>query len=92
MRFEWNENKRQSNLNLHKIDFMMIERNFGNDSEPLELIDTRKDYGETRHQKIMKINDILFSIVYTLRGQNIRLISARLADAKERKDYENRPN
>lgn len=52
--------------------------------------DNRFDYGEQRFQSIGKIGDRIFVLVYSLRGQTTRIISARKANKREVKQYENR--
>jgi uncharacterized DUF497 family protein len=53
----------------------------------LEKQDVRRDYGEVRMQALGQTNgDVLF-VVYTERGNVRHLISARLANRKERKQW-----
>lgn len=52
--------------------------------------DTRFSYGEDRYQLIGRIEERLFVLVYTPRHDAIRIISARKANAREVKRYENR--
>ena len=49
-----------------------------------ELLDTREAYGEERWIVLGRVDEFILVVVYTLRGSNIRLISARKAD---RNDY-----
>ncbi len=60
--------------------------------DPNRLIreDKRFNYGERRFQLIGKIGDRVFVIVYSPRGQITRIISARKANKREVKRYENR--
>lgn len=60
--------------------------------DPNRLIheDKRFNYGEQRFQLIGKIEGRVFVIVYALRGQITRIISARKANKREVKRYENR--
>ncbi len=46
MEFEWDENKRESNLSKHGIDFVDAAKIFNR--PVLERLDNRYDYGETR--------------------------------------------
>ena len=50
--------------------------------------DLRHDYGEDRFSAIGAINDLVYVLVYTMRGTVIRIISARKANAREVKHYE----
>ena len=52
--------------------------------------DTRHSYGEDRYQLIGRIEKCLFVLVYTPRHSAIRIISARKANTREVKRYENR--
>ena len=80
--FEWDEAKSEANLKARGFDFAHAAGVF--DGPVLEIDDTRSDYGERRVQAIGKTGaDILF-VVYTWRGDVRRIISARLANRKER--------
>ena len=52
--------------------------------------DARHSYGEDRYQLIGRIEKRLFFLVYTPRQEAIRIISARKANTREVKRYENR--
>lgn len=80
--FEWDEAKSEASLKARGFDFAHAAGIF--DGPVLEIDDTRSDYGERRVQAIGKTGaDILF-VVYTWRGDVRRIISARLANRKER--------
>lgn len=86
MQYEWGENKRIANLEHHKIDF-----NEAADFEwdtAIETIDDRYDYGEARWVTIGFINKKLHVMVYTIRGNKIRIISLRKANRRESNYYE----
>jgi len=51
--------------------------------------DSRWDYGEDRYRLLGIIEQRLFYVVYTLRGEVIRIISARKANQREVHYYEN---
>ena len=51
--------------------------------------DNRWDYGEDRYQLLGTIERRIFVVVYTARGEVIRIISARKANQREVEDYEN---
>ncbi|WHI45055.1 BrnT family toxin [Microbulbifer sp. VAAF005] len=88
MDFEWDENKRQRNLDKHNIDFAVATEVF-QDQERIETEDTREDYGEERIQVIGMARPGILFVVYTERnsGNSYRLISARRANRKERAIY-----
>lgn len=84
--FEWDETKNKSNLEKHSVDFNQAKEVFSDDNR-VETPDTRKDYGEERFKVIGKAIDLILSVIYTLRGAVIRIISARAASKKERDEY-----
>ena len=51
---------------------------------------TRSNYGEIRYVTLARIEKRVYVLVYTLRNTVIRLISARKANTKEVKRYDNR--
>jgi len=50
--------------------------------------DTRKDYSEERFIALGYIGERLFSFVFTVRGEVLRVISLRKANSREVKNYE----
>ena len=58
------------------------------DPDRLIQADTRHSYGEGRYQPMGKIEQRLFVVVYTPRHGAIRIISARKANLREVKHYE----
>lgn len=60
------------------------------DKNRVTVIDHRYNYGETRYISLAKIDNRVYVIAFTFRSSNIRLISARKANKKEVKRYENR--
>lgn len=85
MRFEWDERKRRANLERHGIDFRDCARAF--DSAMLVTLDDRTDYGEVRVLGIGTLDGEIVALVWTIRGDAIRIISARKANGKERAAY-----
>ncbi len=88
MKYEWDEVKRQSNIDRHKVDFLDVLPLFVN-PEAIRLEDNRRDYGEIRYILLGEIDERLFQIAYTIRGSVIRIISARRGNKRERRIYEN---
>ena len=86
MLFEWDEGKRQANLAKHHIDFRDAKRVF--DGPVFERIDRR--HGEDRTFAVGLMEDIEIVVVYVMRGQRRRLISARRAHRNERQEYTSR--
>jgi uncharacterized DUF497 family protein len=85
MAFEWDSVKNASNFAKHGVDFDDAARIF--DGPVLEKIDRRRDYGEERMAAVGMVNGIEVFVVYTWRGRNRRIISARRANHHEREAY-----
>ena len=86
MEFEWDEAKRQSNLEKHGVDFVDAAQVLAD--APLMLEDTRYEYGEMRCLALGELHGLLFVVAFTLRDGAFRIISARRANARERRHYE----
>ena len=85
MLFEWDETKRQANLAKHLIDFADAVKVF---EVPLfEKVQRR--HGEIRALAVGLLDDVEIVVVYTMRGKDRRIISARRANRNERQDYAN---
>ncbi|MCL2271107.1 MAG: BrnT family toxin [Treponema sp.] len=83
--FEWDTEKEQENFREHGIDFNAAERVFLDYFRMERHDDDSSDY-EDRWQTMGFYNDVLF-VVYTERGDAIRIISARVAEPFERRIY-----
>ena len=83
--FEWDEQKRLSNLQKHGIDFVRACQIF--DGYTVDFEDSRYDYGEERFISIGETKRQILTVVYTYRGDAIRLIRARKATRYERNIY-----
>ena len=84
--FEWDERKRQQNLERHGVDFTDILPLFGQDAVVFE--DDRKDYGERRYILMGELRGLFFQVAFTVRGTTVRIISARRGNKRERRIYE----
>jgi uncharacterized DUF497 family protein len=87
MLFEWDEEKAATNLERHKVPFDYAAGVFF-DPHRLDRIDNRKNYDEERRITLGKIENRLFVVVYTMRADKTRIISARKANPREVKNYE----
>ena len=85
MSYEWDEQKRQINIKKHGLDFVDVTALF--DGEIVTLPDERFDYGETRLIVMGILRNQIVVVVYTERGENIRIISARKATKNEQIYY-----
>lgn len=83
--FEWDENKRTANIAKHKVDFAWALYIW--DQPTFDRPDRRQDYGEERLVTYGVVADLVLAVVWTPRGDAIRLISARKANEDERKAY-----
>ena len=84
---EWDDEKNEINKKKHGIDFEDAGLIFA-DENMLELYDELHSDDEDRYIGIGKVGKVLF-VVYTERPERAatRLISARLANARERRLY-----
>ena len=87
MRFQFDPRRAASNLKKHRISFADAEGMF---FDPLAIHQTDPDAeGEERFVAVgMASAGQILVVVYTLRGGDIRLISARRATHREVKNYE----
>ena len=83
---EWDESKNEENKRKHKISFQAAQYVFSDPNRIERLDQSETNPGEERWQTLGMVGKVLFA-VYTDRGDNIRLISARLANMAERKGY-----
>ena len=84
---EWDEAKNILNKQEHDLSFETAQYVFS-DPERLERIDRSENNisREDRWQTLGKVGNVLF-VVYTERGENKRIITARPADKTERRSY-----
>ena len=86
MEFEWDKDKATSNLKKHGIDFADAALVLFDD---LAVTIPDKSESESRFITIgMDPVGRTLVVIYTWRGERIRLISARKATSKERREYE----
>jgi uncharacterized protein len=83
--FEYDGDKHRSNIVKHGIGLNAAAA-FKFDTAKISP-DTRRDYGEERSMAYGFIGDMLYALVFTMRGSTMRLISLRKANSKERKRY-----
>ena len=85
MKFTWDENKRLSNIQKHRIDFADVPPMFDGDVFTIE--DKRFDYGETRYVTFGLLKFRVIVVAHTDKNGVIRIISARKATKNEEKTY-----
>lgn len=86
MRYEWDEAKRQSNIEKHGIDFIGIEEVFA--GEIVTVLDDRFVYGEIRCVTVGLLNGRVVVIAHTETDDVIRIISVRKATKNEAINYD----
>lgn len=87
MRFQFDPAKAASNLKKHGVSFADAEGVF---YDVLAIHQADPDYADEERFMAVGMGSAgkILTIVYTLRGNEIRIISARRATRKEAKDYE----
>jgi uncharacterized DUF497 family protein len=85
--FEWDEQKRKSNIHKHGYDFRDAWKVF--QLPMLVALDDREDYGEDRWIGVGVLNTRVVVVVFTERDEDtIRIISMMKATNYERSRYE----
>ncbi len=82
MRFDWDPAKHERTRRERGFGFDLAALIF--ESTTIEWVDDRQTYGEERVRAIGAVNGLVLHVVFTDRGEVRRIISARLADRKER--------
>ncbi|AFZ43971.1 protein of unknown function DUF497 [Halothece sp. PCC 7418] len=86
MKYQWDNNKATGNLRKHGIDFADAVSIFKDDLA-ITIFDER--FEEERYVTIgIDALGRVLVVVYTVRGDEIRLISARKATRKEQQQYQ----
>jgi uncharacterized protein len=85
MGFEWDSAKEQANRKKHGVDFQTAAKVFL-DPYVIEFddIDTK---GELRFSAIGLVEGRMLFVTYTMRGDVVRIISARGAEPHEKRKY-----
>lgn len=86
--FEWDAEKARENLHKHGVSFDEAVTAF---SDPLSRTIRDPDHSDTEERYIlMGVSDRmrLLVVAHTERGDRIRLITARIASKRERRQYE----
>lgn len=86
MEFEWDKEKAVANFKKHGVSFEEAAFAFF-DENAVELFDEINSEDEIRYQLIGISQTRLIFVVYTARDERIRIISARKANAKQIKIY-----
>ena len=88
MEFEWDVRKAETNYRKHGVRFAEAVAVF-EDDYAITVRDEESDPSEERFISIGSgAREKLLVVVYSYRGKNLRIISARVAEARERWQYE----
>jgi len=88
--FEYDENKSLSNLDKHGIDFKKAQKIWENPNA--KIVYERSVEGEDRFSIIGYIQQRCFVAIFTLRDDNIRIISVRRCRKNEKRRFEDENN
>ena len=83
MKLEWDEQKRSHTLRERGLDFASVAE--ADWDEAMTAKDSRSEYGETRFVSLVPIHGRLCVVAWCMRGDALRVISLRKANARERK-------
>ncbi|MGJ3262633.1 MAG: BrnT family toxin [Salinarimonas sp.] len=89
-RFEWHATKAAANLAKHGISFEIATEVFM-DPRRTDVADDRPGYDEPRWIAFGRVRGVVLAVVYTVRADARRIISARKASQKERRLHGDRP-
>ena len=84
--FEWDDEKAARNYARHGVSFEAARAVF-KDAFALDWLDERTPYGEDRYAIIGRVENRFLYVAYTMRGNAIRIISARGAATYEKRKY-----
>lgn len=89
MQFEWDSTKNEINESKHGMSFEEAIEVFA-DPNAVEVYDEDHSEEEDRYKVIGMLQNrvIVISLIFTERGETIRVISARKADKDEKDIYE----
>ena len=85
MQFEWDPAKAELNLRKHRIEFETAVKVF--DDPFRRETDELDDDDVLRFNVTGMVEGRLLVVTFTMRGEVYRIISARLADRHERREY-----
>jgi len=86
--FEWDDSKAADNWLKHDVTFETAREAF-QDPFAVEWIDRDHGAHEQRFTMVGMVENRLLLVAYTLRGERIRIISARKPETNERRKYHN---
>ncbi|MBI3702261.1 MAG: BrnT family toxin [Rhizobiales bacterium] len=84
--FEWDDNKRRANVAKHGLDFVDATEVFADPRQ--HTYRSPHQSGEERFVSIGNVRGRLIAVVFTQRGNKLRIISARPVRRNEREQYD----
>jgi uncharacterized protein len=84
--FEWDKAKAAANFAKHGVNFEQARQAF-NDPFAIDFVDDREDFSEDRLILFVMVENRLLVVAHSLRGDKVRIISARAAEPHERRRY-----
>lgn len=82
---DWDDDKNRLNIKKHKLSFTTAALVFA-DKNRVEFYDSKHSVTEHRYITIGLVNKLIV-VIYVERKRTLRIISARIANGKERKIY-----
>jgi len=86
MEIIFDQEKNRINIEKHGLSFDLVQS--CDWSDPVIFTDDRNNYGEIRYNAFVLLDARLHNVVFTNRDENMRVISFRKANLRERKKYE----
>lgn len=86
MEIEWDETKRQSNIEKHKVDLLVAALIF--EDWTLTEQDERFNYGEVRFRSVGLVDGVCYVLIHTERAGRTRLISAWQGGQRDKRKYQ----
>ena len=84
--FDWDPAKNESNTKKHGVTFSEATHVF-EDMRHYDVDNTRREFDEERRKAVGRVGTRLIAVIYTIRGDQLRIISARLVGPDERREY-----
>lgn len=89
MKFQWDDEKSEACFKSRGFDFAYAASAFADRGRKVRE-DARFSYGEARYELLGRIEGRIYVVIFTIRAQELRIISARKANRREVKRYEDR--
>jgi uncharacterized DUF497 family protein len=84
--FEWDHAKAIDNFQKHSVRFVDAAQVFL-DSGRIEQESPPGNDSESRWKSVGQVGNVVIAVIFTQRGEQVRIISARKASRRERREY-----